>query len=180
MAVLGSERIRERIAEGGLIANLNSRDQKRMEGAGVDLSVGKVFRIVKGSNIGITTRTRPQLELLAEYEKGKRKKFIIKPGESYVVQTVEKVKMPKDLTASISPRHSLYGQAVLLGAGNVAPGYEGELSFAVFNASPENLSFSLGARLFFIEFRLVEGGVNTYAGQWQHGNTVSVKNEKQI
>lgn len=179
--VLGTEILRTLIEEKGLIKNLNSRDKERMEGAGVDLRVGKIFKIVKGSRLGIETRTRPELELLAKYdEAGPEEFFTIKPGECYMVKTVEEVKMPDDLTASISPRHTLYGQGVLLGAGNVAPGYEGELSFAIFNSSQVDFSFALGSRAFFIEFRQVVGGVKPYIGHWQKGNIDSVKDEKQI
>ena len=119
-------------------------------------------------------------ELLFEYKKNKPQSLIIKPGESYLVTTVEKVNMPENLTANMWLRSTLYRSGIILSGGNISPGYCGELSFLLFNAGQAEMEIELGARIVHIMFFEVDGMTNSYRGQWKGGRVSSKGKEIQV
>lgn len=163
-----------------LVENLSLRELKKPEGAGFDLRLGQVHKIAGDAYMGIRTRRTANYETVAKYEKGKRRFFTFRPGEQFLVTTIERVNLPKDLTANMWMRSTLYRSGMILSGGNVAPGYKGELSFTFFNSGEIPVKIALGARVVHILFYQVMGGGNLYEGQWQGGRVVAASKERQI
>jgi len=118
--------------------------------------------------------------LVKKYEKGKKNKIVIKPGDFYLTKTMEDVNMPDNLTASITPRSTTYRSGLVLRTGNVPPGYCGGLTFGLFNAGKSTVTIEMGARFVHIQFSEVMGKGAMYRGQWQGGRVTQKKKEKQV
>ncbi|MFQ6027367.1 MAG: hypothetical protein ACE5Q6_07735, partial [Dehalococcoidia bacterium] len=125
-------------------------------------------------------RETPSTELVAQYQEGERSSVIVQPGDFYLIKTIERVNTPEYLTVNIKPRTTTFRSGLFIRTGNVAPGYRGELIFAMKNEGPCVVEMELGARVVHAQWHLVEGASNTYRGQWQHGRVTTTTRESQI
>lgn len=201
--VLGPKLLLKLVKTKKLVEGLSERELTNPEGAGFDLRLGEVYKIKGSAFLGETHRKTAEIELIVKYggESGKSKNFnqphetrndrivkwkaktgkiIIKPGEFYLVKTVESVNMPNNLTASITPRSTTYRSGLYLRTGNVPPGYCGGLIFGLKNEGPITVEIEMGARFAHIQFSEVKGGGSMYRGQWQGGRVTTRKKEKQV
>ena len=182
--ILGPQKLLELVKTIKLVENLSERELTNPEGAGFDLRLGEVYKISGKAFLGITERHTADILLVAKYQNPKSKiqnpKITIKPGEFYLVKTVESVNMPQNLTASITPRSTTYRSGLFIRTGNVPPGYCGGLTFGLSNEGPVVVEIEMGARFVHIQFSEVSGGGNMYRGQWQGGRVTNKKKEKQV
>ncbi len=180
--VLGPKKLLELVKKHKLVENLSERELKNPEGAGFDLRLGEVYKISGEAFLGVTERHTAYTELIEKYsERGRYKRQVtIKPGEFYLIKTIESVNMPHNLTASITPRSTTYRSGLYIRTGNVPPGYRGGLNFGMKNEGPVPVTIELGARIVHIQFHEVKGGGSLYRGQWQGGRVTTTKKEKQI
>ena len=179
--ILGPQKLLELVKKEKLVTGLAERELTNPEGAGFDLRLGEVHKITGGTAfLGEEERQTPDIETVMKYKKGKKQSITIFPGDFYLVSTIEEVKLPKDLTANFKPRTTTFRSGLLLRTGNVAPGYEGKLSFAIKNEGPLPVTIELGARIIHIQFIWVDGGGAMYRGQWQGGRVAATKKEKQV
>jgi deoxycytidine triphosphate deaminase len=179
--ILGPKLLLQLVKTNKLVENLSERELKNPEGAGFDLRLGEVFKITgKKAFLGITERHTADVKVIKKFNPKKKSSIKIKPGDFYLVKTVEDVNMPDNLTASITPRSTTYRSGLVLRTGNVPPGYCGGLIFGLENAGPVNVEIELGSRFVHIQFSEVKGGGNMYRGQWQGGRVTTTKKEKQV
>ena len=179
--ILGPQKLLELVKKEKLVTGLAERELTNPEGAGFDLRLGEVHKITGGTAfLGEEERQTPDIETVMKYKKGKKQSITIFPNEFYLVSTIEEVKLPKDLTANFKPRTTTFRSGLFLRTGNVAPGYEGKLSFAIKNEGPLPVTIELGARIIHIQFIWVDGGGAMYRGQWQGGRIAATKKEKQV
>lgn len=169
-----------------LIENLSERELNNPEGAGFDLRVGQVHKIIGDSLLGVKERYSPETELIADLDKDGEKEIVIKPGEYLLVTTIEVLNSPSEkikyddffpeayLKPIIHPRSSLQRGGVSLHFTKTDPGYKGKLAFGIKNLGDQNFKFQLGARMFNVEFEPVVGELKrAYSGQHQGGRVSS-------
>ena len=173
-----------------LIEGLSERELNNPEGSGIDLRVGQVHRIVGDSFLGADDtggrRHSPETELVGDLDKDGPKQIMIKPGEYFLVTTVEVVNSPAEkimyhdslpegyLIPKVWPRSSLQRGGVSFHATKIDPGYKGNLTFGIKNLGNSNFTFELGARMFNIEYEVVVGDIaRAYSGQHQGGRVSS-------
>lgn len=178
--ILGVDKLLQLVREKRLVEGLCERELTNPEGCGFDLCLGKVHRIIGKGFMGLTERDSANAEEVLAYDPKKLQSILIQPGESYLVTTVEKVNMPKNLTANMWLRSTLYRSGIIMSGGNVAPGYCGELSFLLFNAGKAEMQIELGARIVHIMFFEVNGQTAVYRGQWKGGRVATSKPEIQV
>lgn len=178
--ILGIKELHRLVDEIRLVENLCEREMKNPEGAGFDLRLGEVFELKGDGYLGIEERDTPEARSVAKYEDGKNNFFVFEPGKYYLMKTIEKVNLPIDLMAIIFPRTTLFRSGLALFNGQVAPGYCGELTFALCNLGKSNIKIDLGARVVHITFHQVLGEGNEYRGQWQGGRVSTKGKETQI
>lgn len=178
--ILGPKKLLELVKKVKLVEGLSERELINPEGAGFDLRLGEVYTIKGDAFLGIEERHTPEIELVERYREGQKQRITIRPGDFYLVKTIESVNMPEDLTASITPRSTTYRSGLFIRTGNVPPGYRGGLTFGLSNEGPANVAIELGARIVHIQFHEVKGGGSLYRGQWQGGRVTTKKKEKQI
>ena len=176
-----------------LVSGLSEREQFNPEGSDLELRVGQVENIIGPGFLGIEDRVTPKTKIIASIERDGKKKIKMKPGQYYLVKTIETVNVPSKkvsleknmppryLSPDIKPRSTLQRCGIILVNTTTNPGYIGPLIFGMYNAGNQDFKFELGARMFKIEFREVIGEIKrAYAGQNQGGRTTSQgKKEKQ-
>ena len=161
------------------------------EGTVLDLRIGQIHNIIGESLLGVSERYSSKIETIGDVNKDGRKRFTIKPGEYYLVTTMEIIHAPAEkikyddkfpeayLVPKISPRSSLQRGGVSLYFTGTNPGYKGELTFGIKNIGSQDFIFELGARMFSVEYHAVVGDIKrAYSGQHQGGRVSSQGNSE--
>jgi deoxycytidine triphosphate deaminase len=177
---LGVDRIKKLIQEINLVEDLGQRDLENPEGAGLDLRLGEIFKIEGETFLGEEKRKTVSHTSVAKYDPKKKTSFTVKPGEFFLVQTVENVNLPDYLVATMHPRSTLLRSGVWLLTTQIAPGYKGPLNVGLKNMGNADFTVELGARILHIIFWEVSGKGAMYRGQWQGGRVTTEKEEKQV
>jgi len=179
---LGPKTLLKLVKTKKLVENLSERELTNPEGAGFDIRLGEVFKLKKGKGnfLGVTERKTPDVKSLEVYKKGKEKFFNFKAGEYYLVKTIESVNLPKELGGYVYSRSTLFRSGLLLAVTQIAPGYEGPLTFGLYNVGKLDIKIALGARIAHVQFEKVDGGGSMYRGQWKGGRVSATKKEKQV
>lgn len=178
--IIGPKKLLKLVKEIQLVEDLAERELTNPEGAGFDLRLGEVHEIFGKAFLGVDERLTPNIKTVARHDIKKKNKVVIKPGDFYLVSTVEKVNLPKNITANFKPRTTTFRSGLFLRTGNVAPGYHGKLTFGLKNEGPITVTLEMGARIVHAQFYWVDGGGSMYRGQWQGGRVTTKKREKQV
>jgi len=163
-----------------LVEGLSERELTNPEGTGFDLRLGEVFEISGEAFLGETHRKTPDIKSIIVYKDGKRQSVKIKPGDFFLVKTIEKINLPIDLSAVILPRTTTFRSGLFMRTGPIQPGYQGELTFGLKNEGPITVEIEMGARFAHVIFHEIKGGGSRYRGQWQGGRVTTKKREKQV
>jgi len=178
--ILGPKELLKLVKKVKLVEGLSERELENPEGAGFDLRLGEVYKIAGKSYLGITERHTPEVKLIKAYDPKKVTSITFKPGDFFLVKTIETINLPINMSATILPRSTTYRSGLFLRTGNVQPGYSGGLIFGLKNEGPVPVTIELGARFVHIQFHEVKGGGSAYRGQWQGGRVTTKKREKQV
>lgn len=178
--VIGPKKLLELVSKKKLVEGLAERELKNPEGAGFDLRLGEVYRIKGKAFLGVDERKTPDVELVEKYVNGEKKSITIKPGDFYLVKTIESFNVPEDITVNFKPRTTTFRSGLFLRTGNVAPGYRGPVTFALKNEGPVSVIIEMGARFVHAQFSWVDGGGSIYRGQWQGGRVTTKRRERQV
>lgn len=177
---IGPDILLKLVKEKNLVENLSERELKNPEGAGFDIRFGEVYEIQGKGFLGVRERKTPNSKLIAKYKKDEKKSIKIKSDDYFLIKTIEKVNLPKNIVAHVYSRSTLFRSGLLFIATQVAPGYKGYLTFGLKNIGSSTIDLELGARVAHIQFQYVEGGGKKYRGQWQGGRVSANKKEKQV
>lgn len=189
MSVLGIDEILRRVKKEKLIEDLGKRELENPEGVSIDLRLGAVYKISQGgafiqgdSGQVLGNRKGVKTKLVAEFKKRKRKQewVVIKPGDYFLVSTLEWINTPDDLLPIVFPRTTLFRVGLLLLNSKVQPGYKGTLTMGLTNLSPYDVKLQLGSRICDIVFHKIEGKTVAYRGQHQGGRISPEKEERQV
>ena len=176
--IIGIEKLKKLIKDKKLIEGLDESDMN-FEGVGVDLRLGEVYEMGKGTGkLLIDTRDSPKFKLVGKFEKGKSKIIKIKPGRIYLGKTVETINTPGYLFGWFIPRATFYRSGILVQGRRTDPSYRGNFIFTT-QLSDRVFEIQLGARVANMVFHMVSGKHNRYIGQWQGGRVFIKKSEKQ-
>lgn len=160
---LGSSKIKQRIAEEGLLEDCNLSN---IQGSGYDLCIEKLFTVDGPAFLGAEERKLPELQ---EVE---GPTFKLEPGRYCLCVTKESVNMPEDLIAFIVQRSTLFRCGVSLRTAVVDPGYRGALTIGMKNEGTQAFELERGARIAQIVFSEVRGDAEGYSGKYQGGKVV--------
>lgn len=163
-----------------LVENLSERELTNPEGTGFDLRLGEVFKISGKAFLGETHRQTPDIESIKVWDPKKPSSIKIKPGDFFLVKTIEKINLPLNLSAVILPRTTTFRSGLFIRTGPIQPGYSGELTFGLKNEGPITVEIEMGARFTHLIFHEIKGSGSTYRGQWQGGRVSATKREKQV
>lgn len=178
--VLGPKRLLQLVKTKKLVVGLSERELTNPEGAGFDLRLGEVYSISGSAFLGEIHRKTADIKLIQSYKEGEKRVIKIKPGDFYLVKTIEKINLPVEFSAVIIPRTTTFRSGLFIRTGPVQPGYQGELTFGLKNEGPITVTIEMGARFVHIMFSEIKGGGSQYRGQWQGGRVTARKKEKQV
>lgn len=181
MSVLGLDEVLKRVKEDNLVENLGDRELNNPEGVGVDLRLGEVYEITEGGafiqgDSGQVLGNRKGVKT----KKLESDEVIIKPGDYYLVTTLETLNTPKDLMPIVYPRSSLFRAGLLLLNTKTDPGYKGKLTMGLKNLSNFEVKLQIGARICNLVFHKIDGETVEYRGQHQGGRITPEKEEQQV
>lgn len=172
-----------------IVKNLGEREIKNPEGNGVDLRLGEVHKLSGGEAFiesdttdGLGKRSMFETKKVMEFDKNDEKQQIltVKPGEYYLVKTVESVEMPLDVMGDFRPRSTLFRSGLALYTTVTNAGYSGGLIFGLHNMGPMPVSLQMGARIAVAVFWRAEAEGKEYRGQHQGGRITSGGVEQQV
>ncbi len=146
-----------------LIENVN---EKNIQPSGIDLRVKCIYRLKNSGFLGNSDRMTPDVESVSDMP---GEKIRLEPNEFVLVETMEKVNMPKDVMAIVLPRSSLFRCGVSLHTAVVDPGFQGTLTFGMKNLSEFPFEIEIGSKIGQIVFEEVKGNVKLYDGKYQGG-----------
>lgn len=178
--ILGPKELLKLVKKIKLVENLSERELTNPEGAGFDLRLEEVYKISGTAFLGETHRKTADIKLVKKYDPKKKSSIKIKPGDYFLVKTIESFNLPQNLTANFKPRTTTFRSGLFLRTGNIAPGYSGPVTFGLKNEGPITVEIEMGARFVHVQFEEVKGGGNMYRGQWQGGRVAATKKEKQV
>ena len=178
--ILGPKELLKLVRKIKLVENLSERELTNPEGAGFDLRLGEVFKISGKAFLGETHRRTPNIKSVKVYNPKKPQSIKIKPGEFFLVKTIEKINLPLNLSAVIIPRTTTFRSGLFIRTGPIQPGYSGELTFGLKNEGPITVEVEMGARFVHLIFHEIKGEGSAYRGQWQGGRVSATKKEKQV
>jgi len=188
--IIGPKKLLELVKKIQLVEDLAERELTNPEGAGFDLRLGEVYEISGEAFLGVEERQTPKIKLIKKHssfakaskdkQKAKKNKITIKPGEFYLISTIEKVNLPENITANFKPRTTTFRSGLFLRTGVGQPGYRGKLTFGLKNEGPVPVTLELGCGIVHVQFHWVDGGGSMYRGQWQGGRVTTKKRERQI
>lgn len=178
--ILGVKKLLQLVKEKKLVESLSERELKNPEGAGFDLRIGEIYNLSGSGFLGVEERKTPSVKLVVKFDSQKKTSFVFKPGQYYLMKTIEKVNMPENILILFRPRTTIFRSGLMIFTGNVSPGYQGELVFGIVNLGPIEIRIELGARVVHAMFFEVKGKTNSYRGQWQGGRVATKKKEKQV
>jgi deoxycytidine triphosphate deaminase len=184
--ILSALKVLELNSRYNLIEGLSERELENPEGTILDLRVGQIHNIIGESLLGVNERYSSKIETIGDVKKDGYKRFTIKPGEYYLVTTMEIIHSPSEkvkydeslpegyIIPKVFPRTSLQRGGISMHFSNTNPGYKGPLTFGIKNLGNQDFIFELGARMFSIEYVGVVGNIKrTYSGQHQGGRVTS-------
>ncbi|EKD86540.1 MAG: hypothetical protein ACD_37C00249G0004 [uncultured bacterium] len=178
--ILNPKILLELVKKDKLVENLSERELTNPEGTGFDLRLGEVFKISGKAFLGETHRQTPDIESIKVWDPKRPSSIKIKPGDFYLVKTIEKINLPLNLSAVIIPRTTTFRSGLFIRTGPIQPGYSGELTFGLKNEGPITVEIEMGARFTHLIFHEIKGEGAKYRGQWQGGRVTTTKRERQV
>lgn len=178
--IIGPKELLRLVKKVKLVEGLSERELTNPEGTGFDLRLGEVFKISGKAFLGETHRKTPDIKSVKVYNPKKTSSVKIKPGDFYLVKTIEKINLPLNLSAVIIPRTTTFRSGLFIRTGPIQPGYSGELTFGLKNEGPIIVEIEMGARFSHVIFHEIKGSGSAYRGQWQGGRVSATKREKQV
>ncbi len=187
--VLGTDLVLQRVREENLLEGLSDRELRNPEGCGLDLRLGKAFRVIEGGAFievdgegGLGLRRGVKTQEVASFieASAEQQSLSIGPGEYYLVQTIERINTPQDLMPVVFPRTSLFRAGLLLLVSKTDPGYRGSLTFGLRNLSHFDVRLQMGARICNIVSFTVQGQTSGYRGQHMDGRISPEETERQV
>ena len=112
-----------------------------------------------------------------KYEEYEQDVLVLAPHTFVLATTMEEIVLPPDITAFVEGRSSIGRLGLFIqNAGWIDPGFKGQITLELYNASETSLILASGIRIAQIVFcKMDDSAVNPYNGKYQNqvGATVS-------
>ena len=177
--ILSDGTIRQYLRDG--IISIDPLTPEQIQPASVDIRLGDTYSIVEDSSNGIIHLGSP-----VPYRTLKASTYLLLTGQFVLASTMEYFRLPDHMTAFVEGRSSIGRLGLFIqNAGWVDPGFEGEITLELFNASRCAIELCAGRRIGQLVFaQLDKNAENPYRGKYQGqrgatGSRVFLDAEKQ-
>ena len=159
--ILSDKSIRQLLSSGGL--GIEPIEDIQIQPASVDVRLGNSFSVVKSGN-NIIKMDEP-----TEYYSLTAETFLLLPKQFVLATTIEYFRLPDNLTAFVEGRSSIGRLGLFIqNAGWVDPGFEGEITLELFNASDSAIELKAGRRIGQLVFAQMDCMAESpYRGKYQ-------------
>lgn len=139
-------------------------DKESIQPASIDCRLGDDFLIVEDREMQII-----DLNSEIKYREYKGKEITIPPHSFLLATTLERVKLPDNLTAFVEGRSSIGRIGLFIqNAGWVDPGFEGQITLELYNANSLPIRLEAGRRICQLVFcSMDQAALNPYRGKYQ-------------
>ncbi len=160
--ILSDGDIRNRLESGDLI--IDPLDAEQIQPASVDLRLSDHFLKVDENRMEAI-----RLEEEVAYEELHQERIVIPPHSFLLATSVERIRLPDDLTAFVEGRSSIGRIGLFIqNAGWVDPGFEGNLTLELYNANRLPIRLQAGRRICQLVFaRMDRAAEQPYRGKYQ-------------
>ena len=136
---------------------------EQIQPASGDIRLGSSFSIMETDSSGIVTMDKP-----ISYKMIESSTYLLLPGQFVLATTKEYIKLPDNITAFVEGRSSLGRMGLFIqNAGWVDPGFEGEITLELFNASQSAIELETGRRIGQLVFVWMDRSAeNPYKGKY--------------
>ena len=175
--IISDKTLRALLSAGKL--GIEPLEEIQIQPASVDVRLGNSFSVIEsGSNDIIKMdATLAYREIIAET-------FLLLPKQFVLATTMEYFRLPNDLTAFVEGRSSIGRLGLFIqNAGWVDPGFEGEITLELFNASDHAIELRAGRRVGQLVFAQMDCNAEyPYQGKYQGqrnatGSRIQLDNE---
>lgn len=146
-------------------ANIPCEYEDNIQPASFDITVGNSFTVVSNvPNGGIIEFDEP-----LEYKTMVQDSYLLLPKRFVLATTKEYITLPKNITAFVEGRSSIGRLGLFIqNAGWVDPGFEGQITLELFNASDWAINIKSGTRVGQLVFAKMDFPANSpYNGKYQ-------------
>ena len=160
--ILSDKTIREYLSCGRL--SIDPMEPGQIQPASVDIRIGDTYSIVEDSCDGVI-----HLGSEIRYKTIQSDRYLLMPGQFVLATTMEYFRLGDDLTAFVEGRSSIGRLGLFIqNAGWVDPGFEGEITLELYNASRCAIELEAGRRVGQLVFaQLDRHAENPYRGKYQ-------------
>lgn len=138
---------------------------KQIQPASVDIRLGNTFlEMSKDRPYDLIT-----FDSDIQYTKVTTERYVLHPKQFVLATTMEYIKLPKNVSAFVEGRSSIGRMGLFIqNAGWVDPGFEGEITLELFNASNNPIVLESGRRVGQLVFaKLDQPAKRPYCGKYQ-------------
>ncbi|MDR0288188.1 MAG: dCTP deaminase [Clostridiales bacterium] len=168
--ILSDKTIKALLTSGQL--GIQPLDDGQIQPASVDIRLGNTFQVMENLN-----NTPVSMGEAVKYKRINAEKFLLAPGQFVLATTMEYFKLPENMTAFVEGRSSVGRIGLFIqNAGWVDPGFEGEITLELFNASGCTIELQSGRRVGQMVFAQLDRDAGSpYCGKYkgQRGATGS-------
>ena len=160
--ILSDKTIEKLLAAGDL--TISPLEPSQIQPASVDIRLGDTYSVVEDSASGII-----KLSSEIAYKTIQADTYLLMPGQFVLATTMEYFTLPDNMTAFVEGRSSIGRLGLFIqNAGWVDPGFEGEITLELYNASRHAIELERGRRVGQLVFaQLDENAQNPYRGKYQ-------------
>ncbi len=160
--ILSDKTIQKYLSTGRL--SIEPLAPEQIQPASVDIRIGDTYSIVEDSCDSVI-----YLDREIRYKTIRTNRYLLLPGQFVLATTMEYFKLGDDLTAFVEGRSSIGRLGLFIqNAGWVDPGFEGEITLELYNASRCAIELEAGRRVGQLVFAQLDGQAeNPYRGKYQ-------------
>lgn len=139
-------------------------EEEQIQPASVDIRLGTSFSTIDSGN-----SCPMRMDSETSYTTEKAESYLLHPGHFVLATTMEYFRLPDNMTAFVEGRSSIGRLGLFIqNAGWVDPGFEGEITLELFNASGCHILLQAGRRVGQLVFaQLDRDAENPYRGKYQ-------------
>ena len=160
--ILADATMRKMINTGRL--TVSPMESIQLQPASIDIRLGTSFSTISDDHGEMIEIGEP-----IDYDTVQAETYDLLPGHFVLATTVEYIKLPDDIAAFVEGRSSLGRMGLFIqNAGWVDPGFKGEITFELFNASDKTIRLHAGKRIGQLVFaKMDRAAENPYQGKYQ-------------
>ena len=160
--ILSDKTIRALLSSGQL--EIRPIDDLQIQPASVDIRLGNSFSFIE-TEPGVPV----QMDSTIAYCNKRSDKYLLLPGQFVLATTMEYIRLSDNMTAFVEGRSSIGRLGLFIqNAGWVDPGFEGEITLELFNASNCAIELQAGRRIGQLVFaQLDRDAERPYRGKYQ-------------